>query len=408
MFALALPINVFYDKLQQTPFCRRCEIFQMSLTLPTFCAIKLDSQVNSFNGLHLIVSFLSTGVHLQKKNHIYCKKKGFKMADLLSFKPGFRDVCRSTIAKLASCGWREVHWCPALFTGETHAHLHEQMFEKICHHVHFLPILSTRWCRRTNSLQHGSTGGAGDQEMSPVSSRSSVGRSTCQAKKFSKIMLKVWQSRRVFATFQGTQPAEIQVHKRPKFSEESDKAPAAQAKLWQTEDEPSAVWCTIEYLLTAEARAKADANYTLVFLFASSSPRQPEKQQGTGHAACNTWCHEQLFCTGSGTRRPLCHSSDWPTTLPTTLPLVRLADHFATRPTGRPLCHSSDWPTTSPLVRLADHFATRPTGRPLCHSSDWPTTLPLVRLADHFATRPTGRPLHHSSTSRLPSNLKFL
>nr|XP_049607871.1 uncharacterized protein LOC125987496 [Syngnathus scovelli] len=170
------------------------------------------------------------------------------------------------------------------------------------------------WWQRTSSLQHGSTGGAGDQEMrchdqlpvqhfdSPVSSRSSVGRSTCQAKKFSKTMLKA-----------------------------GDKAPAAQAKLWQAEDEPSAVWCTIEYLLTPEARAKADANYTLVFLL------RPHLQGNLRSEA-----HLHL----GGTHRPLCHSSDWPTTLP----LVRLADHFATRPTGRPLRHSSDWPTTSPLV----------------------------------------------------------
>ncbi|XP_061123992.1 uncharacterized protein LOC133144956 [Syngnathus typhle] len=53
-------------------------------------------------------------------------------------------------------------------------------------------------------------------------------------------------------------------------------APRAQAKLWQVEDEFSAV----------EARANIIS-------------RQPEKQQRTGHAARNTWCHE-LFCTGKG------------------------------------------------------------------------------------------------------------
>ncbi|XP_049607872.1 uncharacterized protein [Syngnathus scovelli] len=293
VFAVASPINVFYDKLQQI--------------LPQVC--------------------------ICNRRTAFTAKKVSKWPTCCPLKPGF--MRRLQVSKL------RLERSPVL------------------------PCALHWWCQRTSSLQQGATGGAGDQEMrchdqlpvqhfdSPVSSKSSIRRSTCRAKKFSKTRPKARQSRRVLATFQPAVPRlRFKCTNNQSFQQKAEVIKHLKLKPnWQAEDEPSAVWCTIEYLLTAEARAKADANYTLVFLL------RP-------HLQGNLRSSKELVM--------------WLAILGAMNSCFALVQALTVRPTGRPLHHSSNWPVTSPLVQLADDFATRPTGRPLRPSSNWPTTSPLV------------------------------
>ncbi|XP_068505031.1 uncharacterized protein [Syngnathus scovelli] len=95
MFALASPINVFSDKLQQTPFCRRC--------------------ASATEEPHLL------------------QKKVSKWPTCCPLKPGFMRRLQASKLRLERSP--------------------------------VLPCAFHWWCQRTSSLQHGSTGGAGDQEM---------------------------------------------------------------------------------------------------------------------------------------------------------------------------------------------------------------------------------------------------
>ncbi|XP_068505020.1 uncharacterized protein [Syngnathus scovelli] len=216
MFALASPINVFSDKLQQTPFCRRC--------------------ASATEEPHLL------------------QKKVSKWPTCCPLKPGFMRRLQASKLRLERSP--------------------------------VLPCAFHWWCQRTSSLQHGSTGGAGDQEMRVminVLSNILTGDQTHQNYalrtltclyfyyfSFSAAQLPV----RVSSdsppagprTSRCASPGESLQHLRLLFlvrdSSSDDKVPVAQSKLWQAEDEPSAVWCTIKYLLTAEARANVISKAT--------------------------------------------------------------------------------------------------------------------------------------------------
>ncbi|XP_068505023.1 uncharacterized protein [Syngnathus scovelli] len=211
MFALASPINVFSDKLQQTPFCRRC--------------------ASATEEPHLL------------------QKKVSKWPTCCPLKPGFMRRLQASKLRLERSP--------------------------------VLPCAFHWWCQRTSSLQHGSTGGAGDQEMrvmiNVLSNILTVQPSfqyAChltlhlpgqEPQGAKKNLLNTGLTVPLFVC-RCASPGESLQHLRLLFlvrdSSSDDKVPVAQSKLWQAEDEPSAVWCTIKYLLTAEARANVISKAT--------------------------------------------------------------------------------------------------------------------------------------------------